>query len=380
MGFRLKLFLRFGIFFSILFIILILLLWVQSRWAGGGEEKFLKEERIHRGEVLARTLAYYNLDNFLLKDEITVQDNLSRIKKENSEIQYVAIVDEEGKPFAKEGEELPTGLNSLKEEEILVQETTTKEGKEIFDVRVPMKVGGKKKAEIHLGILAPVVGSQKKPTDSFKFHFLFLGIGILGSLLLALITRPPSYDLQYDPTLAGYEEEEAHEKKIAQLKEEESRHVKTLEDLKRQEETFQKERGIHQKSLESLKQEMIALQGKLAEAKNLEGGEDKAMTAEMETLRKERMSLSQHLEETQKEKEILIQEIMDKTQKLEALRMGADQETSQKIEAKLNEELTITQRIVAKRREEIALSQRLEAKRKEELELTRKIEALKSRF
>jgi hypothetical protein len=393
MGFRLRLFVKFGILSAILSTVWIFWLKLQSRGTAAGGNEPLEQERIIRGENLALTLAHYNLEPLLFEDDISMEANLIKAVSENPDVIYMVILSEDGSTLARDGGDQPEGLNPLNEEEKLIQKVSAEDGKELFDIRVPIKVGDTKKGEVHLGILAPEITAQGEVNTSFMIPIVILGAGIVFVFLLSMTTKPPAGEFAYDQSLAGIEEEEALAKRISQLKEDESKYKRTISTLKSEESTIQKqvsgikkEVSTHEQSLDILKKEETNTNLKLAEAKKTEQElakkiEDaKKAKPPDDTLQKEVNNLTQKLQALQQEKVNLEQEVLNKSKEMDTLKAGVDSsEASEKIEAKLNEELAITQRIVAKRREEIALSQRLEAKRKEELELTRKIEELKAR-
>jgi hypothetical protein len=383
---------KFGILSAILSTVWIFWLKLQSRGTTAGGNEPLEQERIIRGENLALTLAHYNLDPLLFEDDITMEANLIKAVEENPDVLYMIILGEDGNSLARDGDDQPEGLNPLNEEEKLIQKVSSKDGKELFDIRVPINIGDTKKGEVHLGILAPEISSQQEANTSLMIPLVILGAGIVFVFLLSMTTKPPAGEFAYNQSLEGIEEEEALMKRISQLKADESKYKKTINTLKSEESTIQKqvssilkEANTHEQSVEKLKKEETNINLKLAEAKKTEQElvkriEDaKKAKPPDDTLQKEVNNLSQQLEVLKQDKLNIEKEVLDKSKEIELLKSGDSSEASEKIEAKLNEELAITQRIVAKRREEIALSQRLEAKRKEELELTRKIEELKAR-
>ncbi|MCH7761330.1 hypothetical protein IIA15_08060 [candidate division TA06 bacterium] len=374
MSYRLWLIVKFGLLTIIVSGVLIF--WMRSQEGGAedgnGDGDPLRAERLLRGETLAKTLAYYNLDPLLFDDEIAIQVNLTKAKEEIPDVHYVAIVGEDGKTIARDGEDPPEGLNPLKNEEKLIQEASTKEGKQVFDIRVPIKVGGKKKAEVHLGILAPEVSSTPAEKGSLTIPLLLMALGVIGVLLLALTSRLPKEVLDHGNLEALKEEEEELAIKVSQLKQDKATHNELIETLKRE------EAGLQNQLIEARKTER-ELAKKLEETKKAKPPEA-ALSKPVEALRREMASLTQWVEEKKREKETLLRDIMEKTGNLKSLStQEGEPVAAQRVEAKQNEELAITQRIVAKRREEIALSQRLEIKKKEALDLTRKLDTLKEK-
>ncbi len=160
------------------------------------------EEAERRGEVLARDLAAISQSALLLYNFTALEQNVARLGAEQ-DVQYAIILDGEGRVAAHSARLERVGLVLPSEVDrraatattLLMQETTTKGGRAVYDFAVPVIVQGQKWGTARVGL--------SKQRMQALIHRTRLELGVLtvvtlvlGGAAAALVARRISRPLQ----------------------------------------------------------------------------------------------------------------------------------------------------------------------------------------
>src|SRR6185436_9163975 len=158
------------------------------------------EEAERRGQVLARDLAAISQRDLLLYNFTALEQNVARLGAEE-DVQYAIILDGEGRVAAhstrleRVGLVLPGELDrrAAAATELLVQETTTKSGRAVYDFAVPIILQGQRWGTARVGLskqrMQALIHRTRLELGALTVVTLVLG-GAAAALVARRISRP----------------------------------------------------------------------------------------------------------------------------------------------------------------------------------------------
>ncbi len=341
----------------------------------GSPNEIWEQTVVSLGKNIAHSTVDFVIDNDNFALEMYVNDTRGNIKG----FDYLIIINRDGKILAHpdstqvlqdyNGE----GVSPLGEKQSLVQYI---EGKNMYDIAVPVLLEDIRLGEIHLGITNPFGETTTEASPDNMPKIILFASAFIGLILIIFGSIAPT---TIKPVTAVVPNAE-----IAKLKKEKSQFESTISTMKKKmEELAQKQAGVSEddakiaESIAKLRQEETKL------TQSIDGKKAQLVQLEQQKETMAAQPAGANAEEFTKQLDEKNNEINNLHTQIENLRAQAERKEAAEeapaadVEELKTEELELTQRIVKKRREEIILSQRVEKKRKEELALERKIEALK---
>ena len=158
------------------------------------------EEAERRGQVLARDLAAISQGALLLYNFTALEQNVARLGAEQ-DVQYAIILDGEGRVAAHSARLERVGLvlsgeldrRAAAATELLVQETTTKSGRAVYDFAVPIILQGQRWGTARVGLskqrMQALIHRTRLELGALTVVTLVLG-GAAAALVARRISRP----------------------------------------------------------------------------------------------------------------------------------------------------------------------------------------------
>ncbi|HTO10334.1 MAG TPA: ATP-binding protein [Candidatus Binatia bacterium] len=160
------------------------------------------DETERRGQVLAKDLAAISQSQLLLYNFTVLEQNAARLAAEQ-DVVYALILDADGRVVADSGRPerigqiLPTAVDRRAAEamEPLLQETTTRSGRALYDFAAPIIVQERKWGTVRIGLSKHRMEALIRRTR-WELSLLTLATLIVGGLATALVARRISRPVQ----------------------------------------------------------------------------------------------------------------------------------------------------------------------------------------
>lgn len=157
------------------------------------ETRVLSNEIKLRGEAICNNLVTSAEELLILKDDLALAKLVYDTKNKNADVIYCFIIDQNKLIWAHTDISLinkkykpPSGLQALTNESILTQPYEMSDGIEVFDIAMPILVGGTKMGEAHIAISqAAIIHAVIQARKGVALvTIVVLLIGIIGILVL----------------------------------------------------------------------------------------------------------------------------------------------------------------------------------------------------
>ena len=160
------------------------------------------DETERRGQVLAKDLAAISQSHLLLYNFTALEQNVARLAIEQ-DVHYAIILDADGRVIAESarveriGQMLPSAVDRRAAETIepLIQETTTKSGRALYDFAAPIIVQGRKWGTVRVGLSKQRMEALIRRTR-WELGVLTVATLIVGGLAAAIVARRISRPVQ----------------------------------------------------------------------------------------------------------------------------------------------------------------------------------------
>ncbi|MBN1621959.1 MAG: HAMP domain-containing histidine kinase [Endomicrobiales bacterium] len=203
---------KFSLFSSILVIIIIA---GVSIFLFIAEKRLLIKEMKEKQITMIRGFAQVSRESLISKDQISLLNYVSSLKKERGVV-YTVLVDDQKNitahsDLAMLGSEVTddVGIKAFEAQDLLVQHFKDKDGQEIADTALPVIIGGKRAATARIGFSQDVLNAIIKKTLDNTRNRIFgvagvaLLLGIFGSFILAQVMTGPIKQMTEGAKLIG---------------------------------------------------------------------------------------------------------------------------------------------------------------------------------
>jgi PAS domain S-box-containing protein len=160
------------------------------------------DETERRGQVLAKDLAAISLGHLLLYNFTALEQNVARLATEQ-DVVYALILDADGRLVADSGRQerigqilgTPVDRRAAEASEPLMQDTTTRSGRALYDFAAPIVVQDRKWGTVRVGLSKHRMEALIRRTR-WELGALTLATLIVGGLAAALVARRISRPVQ----------------------------------------------------------------------------------------------------------------------------------------------------------------------------------------